>query len=349
MAARLGRRTPALITLLLLGLLALLVPAGRAAAAGTAVHVASGDHQTVAVGQTFGALKVQVVGPAGPQTDTRLEFVATGDAQFRGGYPTSTVYSGDKGYAVPADLVAGARGGAVTVEVRLADGQVGATFHLDVQPVPEPREELRVVAGDDQSVPVGSAFADLVVVAERDGGPVAGVPVTFSIEDDEQTGASFDGSSTTVADTATDGRARARVRGGDRAGQFRVRAESTFGVATFVARSTRSGVLYLEAVAGDDQQAWIGSEFPDRVIFRVRDDRGDPVAGQRVDFYIGNERAVFEAGTRTSFAYSGQDGTALAPKLVATDSVGDTSVMAVTEGAADPCYITRLQILMGRS
>lgn len=344
------RPLPAVAMLLLLTTLFVALPTVEASAAGPTVVIASGNNQSVVVGKTFGQMKVQVIGASGPQATTLLKFVVTGDATFAGGYTSNTIYTDSLGYAAPSAVHAGSEPGPITVEVRLADGQVGAVFSGTVLPDPSQALALRVVSGDGQSVAPGADLEELVVVAERGRVPVSGVEVTFTVVDPEMTGTSFAGAPTFTTTTATDGRAKAQVRGGDAPGSFTIRADSEFGGSTISGQiSAADAPWQLQAVEGDDQSTTINTPFPHRLVFRMTDDLGRPVAGRRVDFVIGNGLASFEGNAISAYAYSGEDGTAFVPVLYANSTPGATSVIATAEGTSGPSRIERLYVLVNRS
>jgi hypothetical protein len=194
----------------------------------SSVAVVSGDGQTAEGGQPFAApLVVAVTGSDGQPFagETVTYTVTSGTASF-GGSATATAVSDASGRATSPPLTAGGTAGPVTVTASTTYS-TPVTFSLTVT---RTAAAVSAVSGGGQSAPVGQPFAQPLVagVTARDGGALAGAPVTFTVTSGS---ASFAGAASATASTGTDGRATSpTLTAGNRTGTVTVTA-TTPGVA----------------------------------------------------------------------------------------------------------------------
>lgn len=336
MSVRVGRMGACMTAVLaLVALLVVALPPGRAHAATGTAELVSGDGQAVHSGEDFRLLVARGLGEYGPLVDASLTFVVRGHtgSTFGGGVDRNTVATDSSGLAAASALHAGPTPGAFTVDVQLPDGHVGASFQLTVLGDEQPGTSgLVVVSGDGQQHPVGQGFQPMTVRALSGGAPVAGVVVSFTLDDTGQTGVTIDGGANGTDLTGSDGLASVGLSSGARPGVFTVTASSVLGSVALTGTVTGTGVVYLEVVSGDHQSASVNQRFGDPLVARATDETGAPVAGRLVDFHVASTLIYFEGNLTTVHVVTDADGLATSPPLVAGPFSGHASVVAAIGG-----------------
>src|SRR5215208_5676917 len=143
--------------------------------------------------------------------------------------------------------------------------------------IPPETTHVEMVRGDDQIGPPGAALPDPLIVRLVDAGGV-GIPnraVLWVLR-------AGDGSVTpTTGTTDAEGYASAEWTLGSEPGPNSVEAQvPDVGSVVFTATGTGTpGAGSIELVAGDNQQAPVGTQVPTAPSVRVRDAEGDPVEG----------------------------------------------------------------------
>ncbi|MDQ6717414.1 MAG: hypothetical protein M3Z17_03575, partial [Gemmatimonadota bacterium] len=180
-----------------------------------------------------------------------------------------------------------------------------------------------VVAGDAQSVVVGSAVATAPTVrlVDADGVAIAGATVTFSV--------SAGGGSITGATATTDANGSATVGGwtlGTVAGANTLVATSGNLTATFNATGTAARAFSITPVAGKDQSAAVGAKLTTAPAVAVRDTFNNPIAGVTVTFTVASGGGSVTGATATSDA----NGVATLGGWTLGTTVGANTLIAAT-------------------
>ena len=161
------------------------------------------------------------------------------------------------------------------------------------------------INGDNQKGLPGSALAEslAVKVTDRQGDPVSGLRVAFSLDTDAPGGQV----SPAQARTGSDGLARARwvlgAGGGPQAVVARVVGSGALQV-RFEASIASGDPARMELVSGDGQRGAVGTALGDPLIVRITDQFGNPVANVSVE-WDGGDGSVDPATSQT-----GDDGQA---------------------------------------
>jgi hypothetical protein len=336
MSFRVGRASACVTAVLaLVALLVVASPPMRAQAATGTAELVDGDGQAVHSGEDFRLLVARGLGEFGPLVGAPLTFVVRGQtgSTFGGGVDRNTVLTDGSGQAAASVLHAGPNPGPFTVDVLLPDGHVGASFHLTVLgDVPPGPSGLVKYAGDGQQRQIGQDFQPMTVLALSGGNPVAGVVVTFTIDDPEQTGVTLSGGSTVTGLTGPDGLTSVVPGAGAAPGTFTVTAASALGDVVLTGTVTVAGILYLELVSGDNQATPVGRQFRDPLVARVTDQTGAPVGGQMVDFHVGSTLVFFEGNLSSVHVVSDANGLVTSPPLFAGGTAGHAAVIAAIGG-----------------
>ena len=160
--------------------------------------------------------------------------------------------------------------------------------------------DITVVAGANQTAPVGAPLPDSIVVRVTDSRnrPVAGQRVAFSV-----VGTSSGSVGTDTAETNADGRAGVRWTLGPTSGAQTlnatvVGAPSPLSVLV-TATAGAGGLASFAAVRGNAQTATAGSLLPDSLVVRATDANSNPVAGVNVAWAITGGGVVSAASTVT--------------------------------------------------
>ncbi|MEU6253152.1 hypothetical protein [Streptomyces sp. NPDC047043] len=199
--------------------------------------------------------------------------------------------------------------------------------------------DLTQVSGADQTVAPGYEFVPMAVaVKDKDGNPIEGVSVTFTIDDPDKLGVEFEKANhQQQIVVATDAKGRAAtpyISGSSKEGRFTVRAE-TDGASTVFSAQVKKTAYQVEAAEGDGQQAGQGESFEDALQALVTAD-GKPAAVKDVAFKVedGDDDAPrFDGEDRTVHVMTDSDGKATAPTLIAGRGKGTYTVTATSAGA----------------
>ena len=189
--------------------------------------------------------------------------------------------------------------------------------------------DIEVVAGANQSAPVGAPLPDSIVVRVTDAmsRPVAGQRVAFTV-----VGASGGSVGTDTAVTNADGRAGVRWTLGPTSGAQSLNA-TVVGAAEplsvlVTATAGAGGLASFTAVRGNAQTATAGSLLPDSLVVRATDANGNPVSGVNVAWAVTGGGTVSAASTVT-----GPDGLSGVLRTLGP-SAGAQTTTATASGAA---------------
>jgi uncharacterized protein YhjY with autotransporter beta-barrel domain/5-hydroxyisourate hydrolase-like protein (transthyretin family) len=272
--------------------------------------VASGDAQSASPGTAFASpLVVNALNGAVPSPGLGINWAVTSGSATLSVPANATDLNGDASNL----LTAGATSGPVVVTAtRADDGSVVATFNAVVTAVVQ---SLTVTGGDGQTAPTNAAFAaPLVVHADDDGVPVAGVTINWAT-----TAGSAIVAPTSVTDAS--GNATNMMTAGGSPGPVTVtatRADAPSAIATFTATVVAQS---LSIVSGDAQTAPANAAFAAPLVVHA-DDGGVPVAGVTIDW-------VVTAGSAT-----------LAAPTSVTDASGNATIALTAGPTAGPVTVT---------
>ncbi|NGO76895.1 hypothetical protein G6045_14665 [Streptomyces sp. YC504] len=162
-------------------------------------------------------------------------------------------------------------------------------------------------------------------------------PVTFTIEDPQNTGAAFEGDhpKSLVVKTTRAGTAETPWMRTDRVGDFKVVASEPNGHTVSFTLHVIANNYRLEKIGGDKQQADPGKPFPKRLHVRLtqHDKEGvyRPASNSATEFRIesdSEDAPVFDTGLRTARVNTDVEGYAIAPELVAGKDTGKYTIIA---------------------
>jgi hypothetical protein len=253
------------------------------------------------------------------------------------------------GVSIVFDVVAG--GGNLSADSLLTDvnGQVSAVWTLGSEPgensaeahspgvasepisfvataLQLPPAHIVKVSGDDQSAFVDSALSEPLTVEVRNaaGGPVAGVPVNFSVV--------LGGGhiSETEVTTGVSGRASVVLTVGEIPGANQVQVESQ-GLAgsplVFAATGLALPPQQLVQVSGNNQTALVDSALAEPFVVELRDTASQPMSGARISF------TVVAGGGSSSAAEDTTDSNGRASARLTLGSVaGENRVKVLADG-----------------
>jgi acetyl esterase/lipase/protocatechuate 3,4-dioxygenase beta subunit len=190
-------------------------------------------------------------------------------------------------------------------------------------PVP-PRQPsvIEVVSGNEQAGQVGEVLAQSVSikVSDESGDPVAGVTVSFSADADDG------GFEPATAETDHDGLVGTRWTLGSHAGQQTATVTvSGLSPLELTATAMSPPATNMVPVAGDDQEADVGSDVPSAPMVEVHDDGGHPVAGIAVNFAASGDGSVSPATVIT-----GDDGRAAPDRWTLGTTAGPDTLLAAS-------------------
>ncbi len=246
----------------------------------------SGSNQTETIGKPLPATLVARVNDAfgNPVASQTVTFVVV---QGGGSLTGATQVSDAEGRAALGGWTLGLLPGFQTVEARVA-GANPAVFIAIANPIPP--ASFLPVAGNIASVNAGTLVPVAPTVEARDstGQPQPGVPVTFTI--------TSGGGAVQGATTTTDATGRASPTAwivGLAPGPNTLTA-STFGAPDVVFQATSVAAVPTSIVPmpGDPFSGIRGNYLPNQPVFRLADDKGDPVAGIAVTFAASDGGAV---------------------------------------------------------
>jgi uncharacterized RmlC-like cupin family protein len=259
-----------------------------------AVRIAytSGNGQSAPVGTQLTSPVVVTVSNiigvpvAGQQVTFAIDSLPTGAT---GQTVSPTVVTTDTSGRAAAFVTLGTKSGVYRLTAT-SDGLVGNPVVFRVRATTGAARSIIAVAGNDQAKIVSGTLDSAFVarVVDEFGNPVAGVPVTFSI-DSIPTGST--GVKLLVRNSMTDelGQAAAVLTLGTKAGVYVVSAQAgslTGSPVKFTARATSSAPAAVVMFSGNDQSAPILSTLLAPFVVTVVDIAGNPVEGVGVVFAI---------------------------------------------------------------
>ncbi len=252
----------------------------------TAVVPVSGSNQTETIGKPLQQPLVARVNDAfgNPVPSQTVTFVAVlGGGSLTG----ATQVSDAQGRVTLGGWTLGLLPGFQTVEARVA-GANPAVFIAIANPIPP--ASFLPVAGNNATVNAGTLVPVAPTVEARDstGQPQPGVPVTFTITSG---GGAVQGGTTTTDAT---GRASPTAWIVGLAPGPNTLTASTFGApdVVFQAMSIAAVPTSIVPVPGDPFSGIRGNYLPNQPVFRLADNKGDPVAGIAVTFAASDGGAV---------------------------------------------------------
>jgi hypothetical protein len=213
-------------------------------------------------------------------------------------------------------------------------------------PLPNPPNQLTLVAGTPQTTTLDTAFAGLQVALSNSNGcavtGAAGVPVTFSAPGGGASGrfSSSNSETTTVGADASGAVAAPTFTANGTAGSYTVTVSSPYGSVSFSLTNTAAGIpTRLAAIPVKRRSTKVGSHFPQPLQVRALDAGGNPVAGVTVTFTLGSATTVrcgggtaasasFADGGAQATATTGVSGIATSPALIASAGAGSFNATA---------------------
>jgi len=184
--------------------------------------------------------------------------------------------------------------------IRFSSSGLSAVISQEINVGPGPAATVAVSAGNNQTVPAGTAtsVAPAVRVADQSDNPVAGVNVTFTV--------SAGGGTVTGGSTVTNDQGVAAVERwtlGPAAGS-NVLTAAAAGLAgtqlTFSATGVVGPAARLTLVEGAGQSATIGSSVPVSPAVQVADAFGNTIAGLAIVFTVSSGSGTITGGTAVS-------------------------------------------------
>jgi hypothetical protein len=244
--------------------------------------------------------------------------------------------------AVTGEVAAGsATGEAQVVATIHSSSNSGATTVL----VRKRPASILVVAGADQTAPIGTQLPDMIRVRllDDEGQGIDGVPVQFA----DNNGGQFD-----QATVVTDQTGHAEVAwtlgqlGGPQVAIVTIpdvpEVEGRVGAMSY------GEAAVIEAMGGDGQTGTVGRQLTNPLVIKVTDDGGNPVQGQAVDFVVmsgggavvANAAETDDAGTISAVWTLGTS-TAIAQVVeVRMDQSGAAAILEVVRSLVDPFLFT---------
>ena len=255
-----------------------------------------GDEQTGAVGAPLpDSVVVRIVDQRGtPLSGQRVAFTPGQDAQGALVRPEAATTNSDG--VAQAEWVLGPAAGGQSLTVSV-DGneELSATFLAAARPADASR--IEEAGGNHQEGPVRSELADPleVLVTDRFGNPVEGVPVDWTAED-----GSVDPATTT---TGPDGKAATVWTLASSVGSQTASASSDGlegSSVSFTAIAASGGPRRLIRVSGNDQSAAANQELSQPLVVRLEDENGNGVSNRAVTWVIGSGEGSVSATTSTT-------------------------------------------------
>lgn len=189
----------------------------------------------------------------------------------------------------PAGVVTGVSPGTTSI-VATSEGVNGSAAIVVTAPPPGPAAAITKLRGDAQTAVVGTAvpIQPAVLVADANGRPVPGAPVTFTVTSGAGTLSNSSALSIAVVNTDADGVAAVGVwKLGLTAGpQTLTAAIGTGQSVVFTATAVASSAASFQKVSGDAQIATVGTAVPIAPSIKLLDANGNPVAGRDVTFAV---------------------------------------------------------------
>jgi hypothetical protein len=278
-------------------------------------------------------------------------------ASFAGGSTQATESTNSEGLATSPSLTANSTAGTFTASAAVEHVREPASFQL--RNLATGASELRPVGRRRLSAAIDGDYRRplQVRVVSRDGEPVTGASVTFTL------GSSSASASAASAQFMT-GSAQASATTGPKgiATSPKFTANSTAGTltATVTLEGTRQSTrFYLENHAGPpaklgtgaaaSESTTVGSRFAIALAVTVSDAHGNPVPGAPVTFTAPTSGASGSFhGDRTVTVATNKRGIAVAPQFTANDQPGGYVVKA-TSGHAPPAAFALVNTALGQS
>ncbi len=219
--------------------------------------------------------------------------------------PKPVALSGTDGQAI-CDVKLGGKAGFSTARIQLA-GFSEQQLRIFVDP--GDATNLRVLSGNDQGADPNTNVSPLVVQLDDGGGTfLAGVTIDWTVLQ----GSAILANVSTLTDSA--GRSQNNVRLGLAPGVVTVQARArggAFPIATFNL-TIKASIAGIGKVSGDNQTAFINTNFAGPIVVQVNDTRGVGVANQTVSFGIASGSATFVGGGTSAQATTDANGRAAA-------------------------------------
>ena len=221
--------------------------------------------------------------------------VADLDGAAQANIPVTFSFTSGSGQMVEAQPLQTDANGLASVHVRL--GSVAGPYALQAvaegasgSPVAfsavatNPTIGLRKVSGDGQSGPAGGLLATSLIVKAvyKEGAPVANEPVLLQTLN----GGSVDGQASVTRTTNAEGLVSVNWTLGPAAGVQRLRAAHGDSLVEFTATATLSANQSLQLLSGGGQNGAPGQALAAPVVVQVRDEFGNPAAGQSLLFAV---------------------------------------------------------------
>lgn len=300
------------------------------------ITVVRGDGQSGRVGtQLDQPLVARVTDTEGrPVADTRVVFELVDGGPEAALAPDST-RTGTDGQA-DAHLTLGSRVGRVTgrASVPTPDGQGPIAAAFSATALPQDANELRLLSGDGQSGPVGTALPDSLVVQVTDAfqNPIPNVTINWTAEG----GGEVSAASVTTGDAGTASVSRTL---GPTAGQQQTLASAeglSGSPVVFTHNATAGGGARIVIVSGNGQSAQVGTALPESLVVQVLDSAGNAVPGAPLNWIIATGGGSVTPTTGTTHPA----GNASARWSVGPDT-GQNTLNAVASGIGIVTFIAR--------
>lgn len=315
------------------------------AGSAAAIAATSGTPQSAQVETAFASPLAATVKDASGNAVSGATVTFTAPASgasgtFAGGTTTVTATTDASGTATSpvftANKIASAAGYAVTASV----GGVATPASFSLTNLPGAPGAIQATGGTPQTVAVTTAFAALqATVKDKDGNPVGGVTVTFTVvpASNGASGAFANGVNTAVTDAT--GLATAPVfTANAKAGSYTVTASAS-GVstpATFALTNSAGPAANIAATSGGSQTVPANTAFAAPLVATVTDANGNPVGGVTVTFTApgSGPSGTFAGDGPTSTATTDPSGVATSMTFTANGTAGTFSVTASAPGVA---------------
>jgi hypothetical protein len=256
------------------------------------------------------------------------------------------------GLSAWAGATAGAPAFASSEKNAGSSGSPGESTPSSSCPLPNPPNQLTLVAGTPQTTTLDTAFASGLQVALTNSNGcaitgAAGVPVTFRAPAAGASGlfAASNSATATVGADASGTVAAPTFTANGTAGSYIVAASSQYGSVSFSLTNTAAGIpARLTAIPLTRRSASVGGRFPKPLQVKVLDTGGNPVAGATVTFTLDPANAStcgtasaagasFAGGGTQTTASTDTSGLATSPVIMANTAAGSfTATASVSSG-----------------
>ncbi|HEX6408483.1 MAG TPA: Ig-like domain-containing protein [Gemmatimonadales bacterium] len=255
-----------------------------------------GDEQTGSVGAPLpDSVIVRIVDQRGtPVARQRVVFTPGPDAQGALVRPEAATTNSDG--VAQAEWVLGPAAGGQSLTASV-DGKDELSVAFQAAAHPADASQVEEAGGNDQEGPVGSELADPleVLVTDRFGNPVEGVPVDWAAEDGSVDPA--------TSSTGPDGKASTVWTLASSVGSQTATASSDGldgSPVSFNANAASGGPRRLILVSGNNQSAAPKQELSQPLVVRLEDANGNGVSQRAVTWVIGSGEGSVSATTSTT-------------------------------------------------